>query len=55
MSEFFHMGGYALYVWAAYALAFVILLLNVLLPMRLERKLLREIVHKAARSKRGSS
>jgi len=34
MSEFFNMGGYALYVWSSYGLALVILLANIILPMR---------------------
>jgi len=43
LSEFFNMGGYAVYVWSAYALALVVLGLNVLLPLRRERTLRREI------------
>ncbi len=34
MKEFFHMGGYAMYVWPSYGLALVILLWNVILPMQ---------------------
>jgi heme exporter protein D len=33
-SEFFAMGGYALYVWGSYGLAAVILILNVVQPLR---------------------
>jgi len=33
-SEFFDMGGYALYVWASYGLMAIILVLNLILPMR---------------------
>ena len=33
-SEFFDMGGYALYVWASYGLMAIILALNLILPMR---------------------
>ena len=54
MNEFFNMGGYAFYVWGSYALALVILALNVVFPVRLEHKLLSEIAHKAAIRKRGS-
>ena len=36
-SEFFAMGGYALYVWGAYSLAAIILVLNVLLPLRRQK------------------
>ncbi len=34
MSEFFHMGGYALYVWLSYGLALVVLVGNIILPMQ---------------------
>jgi heme exporter protein D len=33
-SEFFAMGGYALYVWGSYLLAALVLVLNVWMPMR---------------------
>ena len=33
-SEFFNMGGYALYVWTSYGLMAIVLLLNVWLPIR---------------------
>ena len=29
LGQFFHMGGYAFYVWTAYALAAIVLVLNV--------------------------
>jgi heme exporter protein CcmD len=35
--EFFYMGGYWPYVWASYALAFVVLALNVFLAWRRDR------------------
>lgn len=43
-SEFFAMGGYAFYVWTAYAVAAVVLAFNVLLPLRR-----RKTVHHALR------
>jgi heme exporter protein D len=42
MAEFFHMGGYALYVWSSLGIACVVLLLNVLLPMQRHRDILRK-------------
>jgi len=33
LREFFHMGGYGFYVWSAYAVAFVVLVANVVVPM----------------------
>ncbi len=50
LAEFFAMGGYAAYVWSAYALAAVVLVWNVVQPLRRERRLLRTL---AARTKRG--
>ncbi|VAX13598.1 hypothetical protein MNBD_GAMMA24-1624 [hydrothermal vent metagenome] len=38
MKEFFHMGGYALYVWPSYGLALGILLWNIILPMRRQKQ-----------------
>ncbi len=32
LSEFFNMGGYAVFVWTSYGLTFVLLLLNWYLP-----------------------
>ena len=52
MSEFFHMGGYASYVWSSYAIALVVLALNVLAPMRNRRRLLDGIARRARRARR---
>ncbi len=38
MADFLAMGGHGLYVWLAYGIALVILLLNVLQPLRLTRQ-----------------
>ena len=42
-SDFFHMGGYALYVWTSYGIAFVILIINVIVPIVRKQRLLREL------------
>jgi len=42
-SEFFAMGGYALYVWGSYAVAAVLLTLNVILPLRRNKTVLRNL------------
>ena len=52
MHDFFHMGGYALYVWSTYGLAFIVLVLNIIIPIRREKKLLKSI---AAKTKRKNS
>ena len=46
MSEFFHMGGYGFYVWSTYGLAFVVLVLNFIIPLFREKKLLQSIAKK---------
>jgi heme exporter protein D len=42
-SDFFAMGGYALYVWGAYGLAAIILALNVALPLRRRKTVRHEL------------
>ena len=51
-AEFREMGGYALYVWGSYALTFIVLALNLFIPLRREQKLFREIGRRALRQKR---
>jgi heme exporter protein D len=41
--EFFAMGGYALYVWPAYAVFFVVLAWDWLTPALRKRKLIRQL------------
>lgn len=43
ITDFFHMGGYAVYVWSSYGLALVVLVGNLLVARRKRTKLLREI------------
>ena len=43
ITEFFHMGGYGLYVWPSYGLTAIVLVLNYLLPVRREQKLIRKL------------
>ena len=33
LSEFFHMGGYAVYVWGSYGICLIIMVVNVVIPM----------------------
>ncbi|MCW9023134.1 MAG: heme exporter protein CcmD [Gammaproteobacteria bacterium] len=46
MSEFFHMGGYAFYVWASYGLALVLMLWNVIVPIQRKKQQLTRIKRK---------
>ena len=43
MIEFFHMGGYAVYVWPAYALTALTLAVSLIAPIRRRKKLIREL------------
>jgi heme exporter protein CcmD len=52
MAEFFHMGGYAFYVWTSYALAVIVLVLNILAPIQRRRRLLRELAQRVRRERR---
>jgi heme exporter protein D len=42
-SEFFHMGGYAFFVWTSYALALVIVVANIVSPMMQRKKIIARI------------
>ena len=55
LNEFFHMGGYAFYVWTSYGIALVVLLLNALLPLRQRKKLLSGIARAARRDRRNKT
>ncbi len=46
MSEFFHMGGYAAYVWPAYGLALLVLIVNLLGPYLRLRRSLRDLARR---------
>jgi heme exporter protein D len=48
VSTFFHMGGYALYVWPAYGLTLLVLAANVLMPLWRERDVRRRLVRRYA-------
>jgi heme exporter protein D len=54
LNEFFHMGGYAFYVWTSYSLALIVLLINVILPLRQRKKLLSDIARAARRARRNT-
>lgn len=43
LAEFLHMGGYAFYVWTAYAIAAAVLIANVVGPLLRARRVRRAI------------
>ncbi|MHB1313229.1 MAG: heme exporter protein CcmD [Gemmatimonadaceae bacterium] len=49
MQVFFAMGGYAAYVWPAYALFFIVLIADTLAPVLRRRRVLRELRVRLAR------
>ncbi len=54
LTEFLHMGGYAFYVWTSYGIALVILLVNIVAPLRQRKKLLSDIARANRRARRES-
>lgn len=51
LGEFFHMGGYAFYVWTSYGLTLIVLLANVLSPLRQRRKILADLARRERRER----
>ena len=43
IQEFFHMGGYAFYVWSSYGLTLFVLLLVFFMPMLTKKQVIREL------------
>jgi heme exporter protein D len=41
--EFFHMGGYAVYVWTSYGLCFAVLAFNLVAPLRRKNETLKRL------------
>jgi heme exporter protein D len=52
MREFFAMGGYAVYVWPSFLLAFIILVANIVAPMRQRKRALSDIARKLRRARK---
>ena len=50
-AEFLAMGGYGFYVWTSYGIAFVVLVLNIVLPILQRKQLLRQLALKQKRNK----
>ncbi len=51
MAEFFHMGGYAFFVWSSYAIVFIAFIYAFVSPLVHHRKLLAEL-QKTTRSEK---
>ena len=55
MIEFLQMGGYAVYVWPAYALTALTLAVSVIVPIRRRKRLIRELSAIATQNERSRS
>lgn len=51
-TEFLNMGGHGIYVWMAYGLSAVLLMVNVVLPILHKRQLVKEQVRKLRREQK---
>jgi heme exporter protein D len=54
LGEFLAMGGYGTYVWTSYALSLAVLVANLWLPWRRERRLRRELARSPAVTREAS-
>ena len=54
LNEFLHMGGYAAYVWSAFALSLLTLLAGYVHPLLKEKSLLTQIRKKQQRAERAN-
>jgi len=43
LEEFFHMGGYAVYVWSSYGLTFIVMLLIFINPISARKQILKDL------------
>jgi len=58
LSEFFNMGGHALYVWSSFAISLLLMLLNIVLPwwkLKSTRKQLQRQIQRDIRQQNNSS
>ncbi len=61
-AEFFHMGGYAFFVWTSYGLTLIVVVANIVSPImqrkkvisRIKRAIKREAIERANNEKAGS-
>ena len=49
MNEFFHMGGYAFFVWTSYGLAALVLIANIVIPIQRKREILKNLKRRLRR------
>lgn len=49
LGEFFAMGGYGFYVWSAYGITLLLLIVNVVVPIRQRKQFFRQQLFKSKR------
>jgi len=54
LSEFFNMGGYAVYVWSSYGLGLVIMVWSIVQPWRREKQLIKNLKKRQQREENQS-
>ena len=54
IEEFFHMGGYAVYVWPSYAVFAIVFIANVVQPMIARRGIFKRLARQQRLERRGS-
>lgn len=54
LSEFLHMGGYALYVWSSYGLALVVMLAIFISPIMTRKQIIKDLRMKYRQQERQS-
>lgn len=50
-SEFFHMGGYAFFVWTSYGLTLIVVIMNIVSPILQRKKIIARIKRTIKREK----
>ena len=54
LAEFFHMGGYAFYVWTSYGITALVLVANIVLPWQRHKQIRLQIARKLKREAQAS-
>jgi len=49
LQSFLHMGGYAIYVWPSYGLTFIVLIINIILPLKRENRFFKTFTERKKR------
>lgn len=53
-SEFIAMGGHGFYVWLSYAIALIVIVINIVNPVRQKKKIVSDLVRRLRRENKSS-